>query len=66
MFFSTVKKAGFIVSTLAIAALSSTACVAEDVESAEDKIARALLAAPDTISANRDRHGCRWDHAPRR
>ena len=51
-FLGTVKKAGLIVSALAIAAFSSTACVAEDVESADDKIARALLAAPDTISAN--------------
>lgn len=46
------KKLGLLVSTLAIGAFSLTACAGEDGESADAKIARAMLAAPEAISAD--------------
>ena len=49
-FFTGSRKLCLIVATLAIAASSLATAVAEDAESADDKIARAMLAAPENIS----------------
>ena len=49
-FFTGLRKLCLIVATLAIAAFSVTTAVAEDAESADDKIARSMLAAPESIS----------------
>ena len=46
------KKLGLLVSTLAIGAFSLTACAEEGGESADAKIARAMLAAPEAIAAD--------------
>jgi hypothetical protein len=51
-YFNDLKKSNLLVSMLVMAAFSSTTAVAEDAESADVKIARALLAAPESISAD--------------
>lgn len=52
LFFKSLKNFGLTVSTLAIAAFSVTTAFAQDGESADVKIARAMLAAPESISVD--------------
>jgi hypothetical protein len=51
-FFTALKKLDLVVSTLAIGVFSLTTAAAEDGESADVKIARAMLAAPESISVD--------------